>query len=293
MTRTLLSKFVCTALALLLVAAAASAQEAGTGGDAVPDPVMSEDQQFLVDAFQNDLVGRVDDAVEDVAVAQRNLDAAVASEIATEDEIAALGAALTEAQQALGLAQADLDALADLVGELSEEQVTALIRSLTNAYASGLSLALDPALMQQIVDGDYDRHDIQALTQGLEQEARFLEKRDRFATRAAARTESGKPGGGQMERFEAKATAEKDKFMAKIEEPDVEAVDTTTADALITDAVSDAVEDAAREAAKETGRDAAKQAAKAEARMLAKATAQEVAKQTGKRALAKGNGQTN
>ena len=87
------------------------------------------------------------------------------------------------------------------VDSLSDEQVFALNRSLNNVVNSGLEIEYDFELLQKIVDEDYNKQQINSLTQALEQEARFLSKYE----------ETGN------DKFLAKAESQKEKFLAKTE----------------------------------------------------------------------------
>jgi hypothetical protein len=165
----------------------------------------------------------------------------------TEDELAAMAtaeAAVTAAEDAVAVAEAELDAAAvelaakqvvfdeklaavnaildelalteQLVGELSEEQVAALNRALHNAIQTGLlPLDLDSHHLQAVLDGHYGNREIQALITAYEQEARFLRIAQRFADKAAE-TEEDKFL-HHADRAAAKAGAEKDKFLGKLE----------------------------------------------------------------------------
>jgi hypothetical protein len=233
-----------------------------------------------------------------VVDAQMALDAALA-DAATPDEIAALEAELGDAQMALDALDAEIAETETLIGELSDEQVFALNRSLNNALASKLGLAYDAAMLQPIVDGDYNKQQVNAYTQGLEQEARFLGKADRFQ---AKYEETGNEGFlGKVERFTNWAGAQKDKFMSKVDrfadEPETTGGDPLAdSSTVFDDSVTGggAAKNAAKQAAKAAARDAAKQAAKdaasKEARRVARAAAKDAVKQAGKSADNKGKG---
>lgn len=87
------------------------------------------------------------------------------------------------------------------VDSLSDEQVFALNRSLNNVVNSELEIEYDMELLQKIVDEDYNKQQINSLTQALEQEARFLAKYE----------ETGD------DKFLAKAERQKEKFLVKTE----------------------------------------------------------------------------
>lgn len=87
------------------------------------------------------------------------------------------------------------------VENLSDEQVFALNRSLNNAVKSGQNIDFDLDLLETIVDENYDKRQINALTKALEEEAKFLAKYE----------ETGDP------KFIEKAEQKKEKFLAKID----------------------------------------------------------------------------
>lgn len=95
----------------------------------------------------------------------------------------------------------ETDQVATFVESLSDEQVFALNRSLNNAINSDLEIEYDMELLQKIVDEDYNKQQINSLTQALEQEARFLAKYE----------ETGD------DKFLFKAERQKEKFLAKAE----------------------------------------------------------------------------
>lgn len=87
------------------------------------------------------------------------------------------------------------------VDNLSDDQVFALNRSSNNTLKNGLKVGFELDLLEKIVEEDYDKRQINALTQGLEKEARFLAKYEK----------TGDP------KFREKAEREKEKFLAKID----------------------------------------------------------------------------
>lgn len=146
---------------------------------------------------------------------------------------------------------AGLQAQLDYLNALSPDQVFALNRNLNNAIHSGLILNFDPALLQRILDEDFDKHQINFLIIALEQEARFLAKCE-----STGRTF-----------FCEKADIEKEKFLARIDSHN-----TVNHDDMANEAAREAAKEAriaAREAAKEArdeakaDRDATREAAKA------------------------------
>jgi hypothetical protein len=296
-------------LALVLQVTASSAQDAGSETSVDADTAVQEaviddtgsrfsDRQLLLDTFVGDAPERLTSAQQDMQTAQENADAAATDDTATPEEMTELEAELLEAQDALVAVEGEIQSLTDLVAQMSDEQVFALNRSLNNSLASGLLLTLDAGLLQRVIDGDYDKQEVNALLQGLEQESRFLAKRDRFEERVAARgNEESSSQTDQMARMEAKAETQKTKFFAKIDDPDpvasdpvIDAKADATIDEAVDQAVDEAVEEAAKSAARSAARDASKQILKSEARLLAKATTKDAVKEAGKSAESNGKG---
>lgn len=151
---------------------------------------------------------------------------------------------------------AGLQGQLDYLNALSPDQVFALNRNLNNAIHSGLIINFDAALLQRIIDEDFDKHQINFLIISLEQEARFLAKYEMTGN----------------ERFLTKAETEKAKFLARIDSHN------GNHDGLgdvAGEAASNAAGEAAREAAKAAA-DAAKEAGRAVAEE-ARAAAHEAA----------------
>jgi hypothetical protein len=235
-----------------------------------------------------------------VTDAQMALDEAVANQ-ATPEEVTALETQLAEAQGVLDGLTTEIDETTALIDQLSDEQVFALNRNLNNALKSNLDLEYDAAMLQPIIDGDYNKHQINAYTQGLEQEARFLSKADRFQERY---DETGNEGFlSKVDRFTDWAAAQRDKFMSKVDrfaDEDAGGMDGAAMDtaSLVgpgrSDLASGAAKNAAKQAARAAARDAAKQAAKdaasKEARRVARAAVKDTVKKAGKSAENKGKG---
>ena len=144
----------------------------------------------------------------------------------------------------------DEERVAAFVESLSDEQVFAMNRSLNNAIKSGLPMVYDMDLLEKIVENDYGKKEINAITKALEQEARF--------TALAEKTGN--------EKFLDKSLAHKNKFLRK-------------ADSSLVD---EAVQVSARQSAKESAKYSAKQASKHSAKMMAKQSAKESARQAAK-----------
>jgi len=107
----------------------------------------------------------------------------------------------------LALITANSESIAGLQGQLdylnalSAPQVFALNRNLNNTLHNGLVRNLDQALLDSILNEDFDKHQINFLILGLEKEAIFLAKYE----------ETGN------EKFLIKAETEKAKFLAKVD----------------------------------------------------------------------------
>lgn len=192
---------------------------------------LADAEQALADA-QADLATAEAELAEaeanggDVAAAQAKVDAAQA-------DVDAANAGVTAASANIGGATA-------LVDQMSDDQVTALNRSLNNAVHNGLApLVFDTALLQRIIDEGFGKQEIQALTQGLELHARFDQHADRFDAKGDAE---------KADAMRERGAALQSKFFARLD-----------------DATADAARDAAREAAREAKR-AAKEAVREAAR---------------------------
>ncbi len=200
--------------------------------------------------------------------AQAALDAA--AEDITEEELAALNQTLTDAQAALETAQTDAETaqghaeIEALVADLTDEQVFALNRALNNTLNSPFAPELTAEQLQQIIDGDYSKQQINAFTKALEEEAKFESLAARFEAKAEA---SGNDKHLlQAERLRLKATTQSDRFMAKVEgtSPSAAAKNNAkqNAKSAAKTVAKNQAKDAAREAAKTLRKEQAKQRAK-------------------------------
>jgi hypothetical protein len=269
--------------------------EAVASAASIPDleQAVTDAQQAVDDAVAagatSDEIATLEQAVTD---AQMALDAA-----ATPEEIAALEQAVTDAQMALDALDAEIASTEELIAQLSDQQVFDLNKALNNALASKLALNYDAEMLQAIVDGDYNGRQIMAYTQGLEREARFLDKADRFQ---AKYDESGNERFlDKVARFTNWAETQKNKFFAKVDrfadEPQTTGDPLADGTTLFDESgAGGAAKNAAKQAAKDAARDAAKQAAKnaaaKEARDVARAAAKDAVKQAGKSAENRGKG---
>lgn len=271
------SRLFLTALAaLFMLSAPVYAQD-----DPAMDPEMEEvDDEMMPENGQDD------DPDDDIAKFQ-DPERLLAILTADEDhELTVLQAAfdagdLTEEEfNAAALAIEDEKAAtAEALDQLSDDQILALNRALNNAEASGLLVNIDAEHLQLILDEDYDRRQIMAITTGLEKEARALDKAGDFEARAEA-TGNDKFL-EQAERFRTRAEVEKTKFFTKATRFDR---DEMTDDGLDDDALDDDIQDAVLTTARETARDAAQENARDNAKNQAKFAAQSAAKDAAKEA---------
>ncbi len=267
----------------LLLPASAIADEA--------DSLPPEDHKFLseerlVDTFMRDEQRGVEQAEDDLDRARRELEEAEQAG-APEEELVELRESVETAEQELGETQGGFDEeLARttlLVGELSSEQLFALNRSLNNTLASDLIVQIDSDELDRILDGDLDKRQINALTQGYEQEARFDEKARKFE---ALFDETGDQKLlDQSLRFSEKAESQKQKFLDKID--DFERADADNGDDAGDEArrsASEASHDSAKQNTRRSAAHAARFAAKDAARNATRDSASKEARRAASRA---------
>lgn len=187
---------------------------------------------------------------------------------------------ITDLQEQLDGIGTETETVAELIDQLSDDEVVWLNRALNNQRNAKWLAELDSDLLQQILDNDYDWQDINALTKAYEEEAKF----DYLATRFEDRAES--TGNDKFldlaERTRVRGETQRDKFLGKV-----------TADEAADEASEEASEAAAEETklavrtlskgqAKQEARDAAKGAAKNAAKREAKQQAKDEAKKAAK-----------
>lgn len=155
------------------------------------------------------------------------------------------------------------------VANLSAEQVFALNRSLNNAVQQRLVLNYNLDLLERIVTDQYNKQQINALTKGLEEEAKLLRLYERTGN----------------EKFLKQAEIQKEKFLVKADRISRDATRTatreTTRNTLRTEMKSKtdgATQSAVKEQTKLQARLMAKEAVKVEAKTMAKATTDETAR---------------
>ena len=158
--------------------------------------------------------------------------------------------------------------VAAFVESLSDEQVFAMNRSLNNAIKSGLPMVYDMDLLGKIVENDYGKKEINAITKALEQEARF--------TTLAEKTGN--------EKFLDKSLAHKNKFMRKADSSLVDEAVQVSARQSAKESAKYSAKMMAKESAKKSAKQAAKESAKLAAKESAKSAAKESAKNVAKQA---------
>lgn len=182
-------------------------------------------------------------------------------------------------QAAVDDSQREIDRVKTLISELSEDQVFAYNRSLNNAISEKLVPYLDDELLKRGLGADLDRQEINALTQAVEQEARFAIKSERFRSKAEA---SGREHFlDKADRMDARGDAQRDKFLAKISDgsqPEVDLREEGRRHARVAALASARSE--AQKRARESAREQARQASRAESagKQAAKAAQREAVK---------------
>jgi hypothetical protein len=243
----------------------------------------------------NDAVTEAEAALRD---ARQDLRRALA-EGAPEEEIQRLEMRVERRENALETAQSERDEelqrLKRAVNALSDDQVFAFNRSLNNTLHNGLEPEIGSEGVIEALRGDYDKRQINALTKAFEEEDKFLQKAE--ALRAQVDDSDGLSREERellrdAERLEARAEAQRDKFLAKIDRFDSR-VPGDVRRAAKDDARGQAraaarkearlsARQAARDAASDSARDAARSSARDEARQAAKQTARAAAKENGR-----------
>lgn len=248
------------------------------------------DSERLVDTLMRDEEGELARAREDVERAEAELQEAIDAGL-PQDEI-------DERRELLELAQAEVEEtelyfneelalVREQVAKLSAAQLFALNRSLNNTLSNSLVPDLDSDELQLVLEGGYEKRQINALTKAFEEEAKFLAK---AAEAERLYDETGDPAlFREYEHFVAKAETQKEKFLSKVDrfvareatraenQSDARGAGRRAARTAARDASRDGAKVAAREVAEQTAkaasRDAVRSAARAEARRAAKNSA--------------------
>ena len=203
---------------------------------------------------------------------------------AIDDELAALeqnvidaGDALTDAET--GLEEEKTELTRQIEKELTVEQIFALNRSLNNATNNGLIVDLNSEYMQDLLDGNYNKQQINSLTKALEEEAKFDKLSDKFTSKYDLIDNEKFLDKADM--MTAKGERQKDKFLAKVDKFDRNNLEV---DHQIK------ARKAARDSAKSTARDASKDSARKNAKRAAKNNAKKVAKENARNKEKSNNG---
>lgn len=268
-------------LSTLIAATALVAVPLWAQEDAVPEPSLAaleegfSSRQAVVDTWVNDLEGLDEflQAVEDAEQAIEN-----APDDISDEELALLEGALERAEEDLEAAeqerQAEIDKIEGLVAELSDAQVFALNRSLNNSLHNRFGVVLVREQLEDIVDGDFNRQQINAYTKALEEEAKFLSFAERFETRA-------EEGGNdrflrQADRMLEKSVRQHDRFMARVGDknattsPGSTSIDPEENPAYARRLSSDKVKETSKNLARQQIRTAAKEMAKEHRKQVVK-----------------------
>ncbi|MBE9525838.1 MAG: hypothetical protein IME94_02600 [Proteobacteria bacterium] len=187
-----------------------------------------------------------------------------------------------DAGEALTIIQDDIALTATLVGVLSDEQVFAMNRSLNNAADGKLLVNIDALDLQMVLDGNYNKQQINAFTQSFEQEARFQLKADKFT---AKHEETGDDKFlDKADMMFRKGEMQKNKFLTKIDNfsLDDEVIHHGSKTKLIKGSAQASAKDSAKSSSKGVGKSNAKDSAKSNAKVTAKSNAKEVAKSNAK-----------
>lgn len=167
--------------------------------------VLLQDRQDFADAKESletaqDLLKRAEDAGADQEIIDR-----------LEGEVDRRQGAFDDERLALG---EETERVRELIDDLSDDQVFAYNRALNNTISNKLVWHLDDDTLKRSLGADLDSHQINALTQALEQEARFDLKADHFRDLA---DETGKDHFyAQARRAATKADSQRKKFLDKV-----------------------------------------------------------------------------
>jgi len=283
-------------------------EEAGDDTTSVEDSQKFLDRDRLTDTLMADEQADLDDAREGLEKAEMELADAESALAELNEQITALAEddparleleeeaealetriedqlrpvaddADTRVEEAQVTYDEELAIVSTQVRDMPEDTLFAFNRSLNNAGAQGLVVDLDSEEIQAALDGAYDKRQINALTKALEEEARFTQRARFFENKAE---ETGDERFlEKAERMESRASAQREKFLARIDRYgniDEDEIEFEGDEDLAHD---DLMTAEAREEAKEARDEAreASQEARAEARDLAK-EAREEARET-------------
>ena len=253
-----------------------------TDGKKFDDPVRLEETLI---GWQEELVKT---AEQDWKDAEEELDNSTADP--DSDEYKALEQAVADAEETLAEAEDNLvkekEILPEQIAELTEEQLFALNRSLNNATNNGLIVDLNSDYMQNLLDGNYNKQQINSLTKALEEEAKFDKLSDKFA--AKYDLTGNDKFSDKADMMSLKGDRQKDKFLAKVDK--FGSVDGDEVEHH--NKVKKSVHGSAKNSVKDTAKSNAKDVAKANAKGAAKANAKSVAKSNAK-AVAKSRAKDN
>ncbi|NOR70922.1 MAG: hypothetical protein GQ532_14710 [Methylomarinum sp.] len=202
-----------------------------------------------------------------------------------EKEVDIAGAEVAKADAGLAEVQAAQETQLELVAELSDEQVFALNRTLNNAVNNDLIGELDGALiLQTVVDGDYNKLQINSFTKALEEEAKFTAFADKFQDKYEA---SGNEKFLEIsDRMLSRGEIQKDKFLAKVDRfADKGSFSKDAAKNQVKELAKLSAKGEAKAIAKKAALSSAKKAAKTQAKLNAKNISKQIIKEEGRKSL--------
>ncbi len=242
----------------------------------------------------------LNDAQNELSDAQTALDST--DKDATTEEIAALEQQLADAEQTVATAETDVEAAElnlasaqenqdtqlEQIDELSDEQVFALNRSLNNAVNNNLIGDLDGAfILQSVVEGDYNKLQINSLTKALEEEAKFATFSDKF--QAKYDESSNEKFLEISDRMLSRGEMQKEKFLAKIDKfsalGDKGDFSKESAKNQVKELAKLSAKNEAKGIAKKSALDNVKKSAKTQAKLNAKNVSKQIIKEEGRNTL--------
>ncbi|NOQ78335.1 MAG: hypothetical protein GQ546_02930 [Gammaproteobacteria bacterium] len=162
---------------------------------------------------------------------------------------------------------------------LTDEQIFALNRALNNATNNGLVVDFNSDYLEEVIAGEYNKQQTNAVTKALEEEAKFDKLSDKFTSKYDLTDNEKFLDKADM--MTVKGERQKDKFLAKVDKFDRNNLEV---DHQIK------ARKAARDSAKSTARDASKNSARKDAKRAAKNNAKKVAKENARNKEKSNNG---
>ena len=225
---------------------------------------LAEGQEELAAAQSDEEISAAESKIDE---AEMEIEQARGDLIAANPENEQLLSDLDGAKSNLEALAATSEEIAEIVGNMSDEQVYWTNQKLQNAKSSGLQLNIPLEDLEKFTD--YNFHQVNAVTKAFESEARFNQLAMKF-------DEDSK----QREMFEDRAALQRDKFLAKSDRFDSEKFDGKR----IKSEAAQTAKEQIKAGAKSNIANTARNAAKNEAKLAAKNTAKDVSKREAKQA---------